>query len=325
MKYDRNCPVCGRHAWRILGSRVYRKVDSSFLSDYVRQRYRVLFEVWFAGASEVIVTSRLCTSCGFLTLTPRPDGADLDAKYRFLGHEGDGGELAADVRLEHTRAKELYRAVSRLSGRRPFQMRVLDFGGGDGRLMRQFVSARCECHLVDYSQKCVADVLKLADTIDQVPVTERYDLVICSHVLEHLAEPLQLTSSLTTRLESEGLLYVEVPMEIWGRPPLPQEPVTHINFFTPSSLRYLLAQAGLRTRKMELGTFRHPTGRRLLAVRAVAERSDAPLPEGPPGCEDVERFLEPGLREKVWRFLMLPENIGPALLYRVSGWLWATR
>ena len=61
--------------------------------------------------------------------------------------------------------------------------KVLDYGGGDGRLMQAFQNAGKECYLVDYNQSCIPGVTKLADKIQEVEQT--FDLIICSHVLEH--------------------------------------------------------------------------------------------------------------------------------------------
>src|SRR5690606_908025 len=109
-----------------------------------------------------------------------------------------------------------------------------------------------------------------------------------------------------------------VPMEIWGRPPLQEEPVTHINFFTPASLRFMLIGAGLRASRVCLGGYRHPSGRQLLAVRAVAQRGPGPAVLDPPGDGESRRFLNPGLREKFWRYALTPENILGAIQYKMK-------
>jgi len=102
----------------------------------------------------------------------------------------------------------MQRAISRLAGRRIRDLNVLDYGGGDGQLMQPFLQANCHCDLVDYAPHQLAGVRKIGDTLASVPADRSYDLVIASHVVEHLADPLAVVASLAERLAAGGLLYV---------------------------------------------------------------------------------------------------------------------
>ena len=83
-----------------------------------------------------------------------------------------------------------------------------------------------------------------------------FDLVICSHVLEHLANPLDTLKELIGAVKSDGFIYIEVPNEIWGTPPPSIDPVTHINFFSPDSLRVLMERAALLQSVSKQAVFR---------------------------------------------------------------------
>ena len=85
--------------------------------------------------------------------------------------------------------------------------------------------------LVDYNQNCISGVTKLADTIEDLSQSKKFDLIICNHVIEHVAQPLQVLKKLVSYLDDHGHIFIEVPMEVWKHPPLAREPVTHINFF----------------------------------------------------------------------------------------------
>lgn len=80
----------------------------------------------------------------FRSIRTETGAADLDAKYRFLGMFGADSGGPPNSRVEVARARGLYRAASRLAGRKARRQRVLDFGGGDSRLMRMFLAAGCE-------------------------------------------------------------------------------------------------------------------------------------------------------------------------------------
>lgn len=312
------CPVCANTCLELIGEATYRQSDSSVLTPYIKKRYRVLFEVWFRSQQAVTITSQLCTACGFVLYAPRPEAPDLDAKYRFLGALEPDVRTAPDAPIEQSRARQHYRAVSKLARQTPQRARVLDFGGGDGRLMCQFLAAGCECDVVDYAAQTVTGVQKRGDTLADLPPSERYNWIICSHVLEHVADPLQIVQTLSGHLAEDGVLYIEVPMEIWGRAPLQEEPVTHVNFFTPGSLRYLMQRAGLEVIRVRLGAYLHPSGRYLLAVRAIAQRVSMSTGSlTPPGNTETRRFLHPGLRERIWRYALAPQNISTAIRYKV--------
>lgn len=120
---------------------------------------------------------------------------------------------------------------------------------------------------------------------------------------------------LSRHLADEGILYVEVPMEIWGRALLQEVPVTHV--FTRASLRYMLARVGLREVRARLGAYLHPTGRHFLAIRAIAKRGMDVAVTKPPGCDETERLLSLGLRETLWRYALTPANVRDAIQYKM--------
>lgn len=184
--------------------------------------------------------------------------------------------------------------------------------------MRDFTAAGCECDVVDYTSPCVPGTRKVGDTLDELPNNARYDWIICSHVIEHVAEPLQILKDLRRHLAPDGVLYVEVPMEIWGKPPLQEEPVTHVNFFNRTSLRHLLRSTGLGPVDVRLGAYQHPNGRKLLAVRSVAGSKLNDTPPLVPGCGETERLLQPGLPERIYRYALTPGNLLGAVRYRIE-------
>lgn len=106
---------------------------------------------------------------------------------------------------------------------------------------------------------------------------------------------LKTVERLSHYLANKDLMYVEVPMEIWGRTPLQEEPVTHVNFFSPTLLRYMLPRRGLCVEHVRLAAYLHPSGRQLLAARAVARLTQCPLGVTALGCAETERFLNLGL------------------------------
>jgi hypothetical protein len=286
------------------------------LSEYVQKRYRVLFEVWFPNVNLIVIRSNMCRACGFVTNHPRPDDADIDAKYRFLA------ELGQDYGQTEKAATVAQRSQSLYDSLRPFLPRrgtVLDFGGGDGRLMQSFAAQRHVCLLVDYNAAPRDCVRKLGDTLAQIPGDLRVDAIVCSHVMEHVADPVGDLQRLAKYLTPEGVMVVEVPMEIWGRAPLREEPVTHVNFFVPSTLRNALSAAGLGVITCRLLGSLHPSGRLVPAVRATARRA-AVRQSLTCGTAEIRGYLNPGLVAKLQRRWMLGQ-----LSWRSLQRRWASR
>lgn len=236
---------------------------------YLALRWSVLFDVWFKGADAVQLTPGLCRTCGFITNIPRVETSDVDAKYAYLAERGVSG-ISADQNSEREkqRSENIFQHVAHLvkgEGTR----RILDFGGSDGRLMHSFLKRGHECFLVDYCEKQFPGVERLGATERDIPEDCRFDIIVCNHVIEHVADPVGVLRRLGRHLNENGHLFVEVPMEIWGQRFLQQEPVTHVNFFTPGSLAHALSEAGLHVSSSRLGGYLHPNGQTYLALSLI--------------------------------------------------------
>jgi len=114
--------------------------------------------------------------------------------------------------------------------------RVLDYGGGDGWLTREAFSG--------------GNVL-VYDLGNPAPPKGVFDLVVCAHVLEHVAFPVSFINEVKMFMKPQGLLYLEVPGP--GRRP----PATsvfdymgsvmheHVSFFSGRAVLRLLHRCGL--------------------------------------------------------------------------------
>jgi len=324
MQSSFSCPVCSAERWEDLGTYRYgasEHLESGVLDDYRRLRRRVLFEVWFPGEDEVVLRARLCLTCGFVAYAPRPDERDVDAKYRFLQKtEKDIGASASSPRgrrRDRLRAQRLHRSVDHALARPP--RRVLDFGGGDGKLLTPFVELGANCLLVDYNVRPLPGVTKVGNTLDDLPPAARFETIVCSHVLEHLADPGNTVARLRDHLEGDGVLYAEVPAEVWKGIPIWAEPVTHVNFFTLSSFHRLFASHGLRVleARREMGYYGENRLEVLVVLAARGSAGEEP-PDGEP-AEATRRLLHPSMGmelARAWRARRAPSASG--ILRRLS-------
>jgi len=311
------CPVCGVREWDQVRQYHYRRPDTgavdSRMGEYVRLRHRVLFEIWFPGNEEVVLTSVMCRRCGFMGYNPRPTAADIDAKYRFLQTtEKDIGGQKGDRRsaeIDRKRAERVYLTVLRHSNAE--RMRVLDVGGGNGKLLRPFIERGHSCALVDYNVKPLDGVEKIADRLEDVESGPQFDVVISSHVLEHLAHPGAGLRRMSDLLSDRGIIYGEVPLGVWGGIGIDEDPVTHINFFTRRSFELMFLGQGLQVQ--ECRGFVGAYNRRMDVVVAVALNADGDVAISFDGAvAETRRLLNPSFAAKVrrlWRLRKFREFI----------------
>jgi SAM-dependent methyltransferase len=131
-------------------------------------------------------------------------------------------------------------AVATLAGRLPAGSKVLDAGAGDAPYRLLF--AHCEYRTQDWpgtvhSGGREADIV--ADLHALPPAVRGFDCVVCTEVLEHVAEPARVLAGLHRALVPGGRLLVTVPFV--GA--LHEEPHDYWRF-TSHGLRRLVAEAG---------------------------------------------------------------------------------
>ena len=93
---------------------------------------------------------------------------------------------------------------------------------------------------------------------------DKFDFVILSHVVEHIADIEEFFADIRPALAEGGLLYIEVPdITDWfpaaddpryhtdEREPMLQLGAEHINYFSPSTLRRMMARLGFECVKCE--------------------------------------------------------------------------
>jgi len=347
------CPVCGADQWQPVERFLYHRTDhtrrdqrakgpwakarAAFLrvargrprTDTIhcmrltaaqKQRRRVLFDVWRPEAREIVLQSQGCGRCGMLTFAPRPDRADLTAKYRYLRtaaeEAGGGAGHEAYVRgQDRRRARRVYDLTRGRFG--PSALRILDYGGGNGKLMQPYRDEGHACFLVDHHPHPLPGMVRLGDEIRNIGRPPPFDLILCSHVLEHVAEPRELLTRLADVLTDEGVLFAEVPLEVWAGIPIEADPVTHINFFTPHAFRALFRYAGFSVlaHGREFASYGASVGE---VLWIMARRAPAPRPNGPAeNGQDLDRFLHPSRMYTVKKILR--QTVVPGLRRRLAA------
>ncbi len=120
-----------------------------------------------------------------------------------------GSDIAERVRHFEAENDERLRRVGNLLTNK----RVLDFGCGAGGFMQKAAGATAAIVGVEPSSDFRRVVEEQGFTVyrELGDVTDRYDLVISFHVLEHLRDPVAALVELKRVVEPGGVIYLEVP------------------------------------------------------------------------------------------------------------------
>ena len=310
METSFNCPCCHTNNWcRVkeyhYESQTNKKLENSnnkHIPGFISTRRQILFNVWFPNQNKVVLTSIYCNTCGFMCYSPRPGKDDLQAKYQYLSERGSVGVLSNPtpraLRLDHQRELFMNRMIARHHN--VALQKVLDVGGGDGRLLRPFLKDNCGCYLVDFNAKSYPGVKRIGSTLNDLPSGSFFDILVCSHVLEHVSDPGEFLKQLRSLLTNNGVVYIEVPREIWQGIPIKTDPVTHINFFTVNSLKHALLLNGLQPLSIE-SKFAPYDGKYKRVIWAVAHAAQVKTLLSNVGGSDTKKLIKPGPLSKLSR------------------------
>lgn len=118
------------------------------------------------------------------------------------------------------------------------KVRVLDIGCGNGVISRHLGNFGFDVTGIDVSQKTIERARNLTDlpnvqfmtrsAEELVAAGEKYDIIICSEVLEHLDDPGALLKVIYSSLTDQGKLIVTVPNGKGPREMLVTKPILHL-------------------------------------------------------------------------------------------------
>jgi SAM-dependent methyltransferase len=244
------------------------------------------------------VDTWLCLTCGLAYNHPQPDAAVLERFYAsqfrdlFVATSGEGARMPAEgSRLDQVRWLE--RVVGDLRGRR-----VLEIGCYDGLLLRLLAERGAHVLGVEPSEAASRharerglDVRTATLEAADLPRAS-FDLVVASHVLEHLRDPHAALSRCRELVTPSGALFVEVPNVLRPRVENVVNFFTfdHLFHFSPRTLRGLARACGFEQLCVD-DDFPFPAFRWLGRAAPAAEHPAAFL-RLPPAVEECRRAAQ---------------------------------
>jgi len=201
------------------------------------------------------VRLRRCRGCGLVVQSPRLDPASLARFYKkyYRLPTRTAGDKERQFRREMRRGQEfaafLEEAAPQSLAGAP---RVADIGCGHGGILAHFKARGCRVAGCDIDEDSIGygreQGLDLRAGTHETLGLDDAELLILSHVLEHIAEPLPFLRSLRGLCRREGTLLLEVPEYVRGR--TRQVQVAHLLYFEESTLRRVLEESGWKVLRL---------------------------------------------------------------------------
>lgn len=164
----------------------------------------------------------VCRDCGLAQTNPRMDqqayNEFYDKEYRFI-YGGEEGPTEAFFRDQYFRlGKKIAGFILQHSQGKPLKGKlVLEIGCGAGGILKYFQDQGCRVKGIDLGSQFVqfgktAHNLDLeVQSIDKLQLQHKPDIIIYSHVLEHILDLPQQLANIRRLMGEETLLYIEVP------------------------------------------------------------------------------------------------------------------
>ena len=210
-----------------------------------------------------------CDQCGLVQLLPRPNenilGQYYESDYRRGGYHGSDvcnpSEFPKDNLFYFNRGFSIAECVAPYI-KKP-NPRILDIGAGFGHILfalsQKFpLSTRLA---IEFSEICTNHLQSIGTEVYTDPAEEvlpklkgQFDLVVLSHVFEHLLEIRSFLRLIRDSLVDGGILYIEVPnipvdslLKFPDHKWAPRFDEPHITFFSMPILQMILNGADFET------------------------------------------------------------------------------
>lgn len=197
-----------------------------------------------------------CRSCEFYYLYPRLTEAEMLNLYAEDTYfEGEEEGYTSYAEQEPALRATFRRLISNLKSRKLTGGDLLEIGCGYGYLLDEARGSFRSRIGTDFSEQAVVQAANRADFIyrggiKEVPVQEKFDLIIATHVIEHVYQPQIFLHEITNRLQHGGTAVIATPDmgsfwrhlmgHKWPSFKLPE----HVLYFDRKSLTHAMEKAG---------------------------------------------------------------------------------
>ncbi len=193
-----------------------------------------------------------CSECDVVYLDEQPTAAELEGiNSRYWDVADDCGAFVSLVHEAQmaSRVDYLTSRLGSLGG-----LAVLDVGAGPGLLQRALrrTGQAVNYHAIEPDADCWPRLMREGAVKIWTGLREcdkrSFDLVVLSHVLEHVGDPLDFLEGVSGLSSTGGSIFIEVPNQDYLHK---NNLGTHLLFFSPPSLRRLLELKAVPARDLD--------------------------------------------------------------------------
>ncbi len=216
------------------------------------------------GNTYNMCNSLLCKKCKLLFLDMRFDKNELGRLYKDYRGESYSRIRNLYENNYNYRTNFLSKKLPHLKKVESFILKytnkidvILDWGGGNGRNSPFKNNRNTEVFIYDVSR---VNTMKGTNKISFEKIfTKKFDLIICSHVLEHVSYPRKLLKNIYKAMNKKTFLYLEMPFEEIMNIKDSNELLNnkkhwheHINFFSKASIESMLIKSNFKLIRLNM-------------------------------------------------------------------------
>ena len=242
MELVSKCPMCNSENLEKVHKHIFKKSDIQ-----ERNKLKILFSEFLDDKEDVIFFISFCRKCGFLFLNPRFDEDD----YKKIFSENTKENTREFVISRIPRGLFFYNYLKKWIRKlqiRPSgdKLNILDYGGAAGYNLLPYVKDN-NCYIIDYIKYNLPDsITYLGRNENNLKNDLYFDIIISTHVFEHINDPVRTLRQLFLQLKENGIIYIQVPLGCFIEYKSLNTPFRHINFFSEQSLFNLFKKVGLK-------------------------------------------------------------------------------
>jgi len=198
----------------------------------------------------------ICKDCGLIQTNPRMKQESYNQFYDFEYTKLYKGEIPTKefFKDQYYHGKRIYHYLESNLGIKINNLRILEVGTGAGGILQYFKEKGNKvygCDLgseyIDFGREKYGLNLFIG-TIDDIKESLHFDIIIYSHVLEHLLNPIDELIKLKSIVGKDSYIYIEVPSvkyftRSYKMDFLSTIHIAHIYYFTLTTLKNLLEKA----------------------------------------------------------------------------------
>ncbi len=162
----------------------------------------------------------ICKKCGLVQTNPRmtknTSEEFYDNDYREIYEKGES-VTERSFQAEYDKGKVINNFINNVTKEKFTKKFVVEIGTGSGGILQFFKDAGNEIFGVDLDSKCIEFGKNKGLNLDVGTmhklsnIKKQPDLIIYSHVLEHLSNPIEELKMIRKFLHNKSILYIEVP------------------------------------------------------------------------------------------------------------------